>query len=214
MTTRINMTRTERNYRDEACSDARDMLDHFADEIASQARDGDVSDDINNDYPDGDAYHHESHVDKSYSLLDAAHLLDDLRDDEETDSGLWQGLDPRDAVSAQAAHTYGNAVASRWRDEIADLNDTLSGEEGEDRREGLARLWLILTVRFHFDAPPKTERDALVRAALAALSRGDVSPAGILADWLDDHGEKSADVRAALALANAPAEDDEDDDEE
>ena len=45
-----------------------------------------------------------------------------MRDDEETDSGLWQGLPPRDAIRAQAAYTYGNAVLREWRDLIDDIN--------------------------------------------------------------------------------------------
>lgn len=52
---------------------------------------GEASDDLLNDYPNGDSYHHESHVDRSYSVTEAAEILDAYSDYEETDSGLWEG---------------------------------------------------------------------------------------------------------------------------
>ena len=80
------------DYREEAQSDSNDMIEYFRDEIVDQLVDSDeASDDFNNDYAGGDSYHHESHVDKPYDLLESAELLDQLRDFEETDSGLWEG---------------------------------------------------------------------------------------------------------------------------
>ena len=65
---------------------------------------------------------HENHVDKSYTLSEAAELLDDLDDYEETDEGLWEDLSPRDAISAQAAYTYGNAVNYLFGDLTKKIN--------------------------------------------------------------------------------------------
>lgn len=111
------------DYRAEADSDARDTAREFLDTIVDAlCDDGEASDDLLNDYPGGDSYHHESHVDKSYSLMEAASLLDQLSDDEETDDGLWEGLPPREAVLAQAAYTYGNAVYSMFQDIIKSIN--------------------------------------------------------------------------------------------
>ena len=105
------MTTETTNYLREAADDAADTVRNFADEILEQLLDdGKASDDLLNDYPDGDAWHHESHVDKWYSMIDAAILIDQLDEFEETDSGLWQGQSFKDAISTCAAFTYGNAV--------------------------------------------------------------------------------------------------------
>lgn len=118
------MPREETNYWKEAREDAVEMVNHFEDEIVEQLIDkGEASDDYNNDYPDGDSYHHETHTDRGYTLLEAAKLLDDLSEYEESDSGLWEGLEPRRAVEVQAAFTYGNAVGSFWSDLIRDINE-------------------------------------------------------------------------------------------
>ena len=111
------------SYRDEARNDAKETISNFEEEILEQLHDkGEASDDLLNDYCNGDAWHHENHVDKSYRLTEAAELLDELSDCEETDSGLWEGLAPRDAISAQAAYTYGNAVYSEFQDLIREIN--------------------------------------------------------------------------------------------
>ena len=109
--------------RSDAQSDANDFVLNFEDEVIEQLIDkGKASDDFLNDYPGGDSYHHETHVDKWYSLSDAAEVLDELNEFEETDFGLWEGLAPRDAISAQAAYTYGNAVYSMAVDLIEEIN--------------------------------------------------------------------------------------------
>lgn len=112
-----------RNYLADARSDAAEMAASFADEIVEQITDdGEASTDLYNDYHNADAYHHENHVDRSYDLIEAAALLDQLDDYEETDHGLWDGLEPRRAIGAQAAYTYGNAVYALWREIIEEIN--------------------------------------------------------------------------------------------
>lgn len=160
------------NYRKEAEDDAKSMALEFLDQIVEQLEEkGKASDDLNNDYAGADSYHHETNVDRSYSLIEAAHILDDLdeivdqilnkgkasdRFDryphgdsyhhsthidrsydlmeadhlldelsrvEETDGGIWEGLDPREAVKTQAAYTYGNAVRSAWETLIENVNN-------------------------------------------------------------------------------------------
>lgn len=118
------MAEERTNYPREAEDDAKNMVEEFLDQIVEQLIEkGEASNDINNDYSGGDSYHHETHVDRSYSLLEAAELLDQLSDYEETDSGLWEGKEPRDAVTTQAAFTYGNAVYSEWNDLIEKINE-------------------------------------------------------------------------------------------
>lgn len=111
------------NYRNEASDDAADFAENFLDQIIEQiVENGKASDDFRNDYSDGDSYFYESYVDRGYSLKEAAELLDEL---EETDSGLWEGQSPRDAISTQAAFTYGNAVASFIHYLIEEINDAI-----------------------------------------------------------------------------------------
>jgi len=118
-------------YQKKAMEDADDAIEYFMDEIVEQLIEiGEAETDIQSrPYPQ--SYHHESHVDSSYSLLEAANLLDDLSDYEETDEGLWDGQMPRQAISIQAAFTYGNAVASMFSDEM----ETVNGDCGERARE-------------------------------------------------------------------------------
>lgn len=114
----------ETNYAKEAEDDAKMMVVEFSDQIVEKLiDDGEASDDLNNDYSNGDSYHHESHVDRSYTLLEAAKLLDQLSQFEETDRGLWEGQEPREAVVTQAAYTYGSAVYSEWTDFIKTINE-------------------------------------------------------------------------------------------
>lgn len=149
------MRQTANNYRQEAISDARDMADYFADTIVEALMDdGQASDDVYNDYSNGDAYHHETHVDKWYNLHDAAQCLDELSDFEETDEGLWDGLAPRDAIGAQAAYTYGNAVLSFFADLIREINDDDAIEE-------------LVTDHGEIEDPTDDQTEAF-RAALAA----------------------------------------------
>lgn len=111
-------------YLEEAQSDAQDAVETFADEIVEHLVDnGQVRIHPLNDLHKFDEYHHESHVDKEYHLSDAASLLDELAEFEETDDGLWEGLEPRRAISAQAAYTYGNAVLSLVDDLLKEIQD-------------------------------------------------------------------------------------------
>lgn len=122
------------DYRLEARNDAQEMVQHFIDEILEQLiEEGKASDDLLNDYPNGDAYHHERHVDKCYSLLEAATLLSELENFEESDSGLWEGLSPREAIKAQAAYTYGNAVYHYWNELIEEINLSIDIEEAIEK---------------------------------------------------------------------------------
>ena len=114
----------DKNWYKETLGDAIETIEHFEDDIVEQFEEsGEASDDLYNDYPNGDEYHHEHHTDRSYSLIEAAHLLSELSRYEETDSGLWEGLeDPERAIEVKAAFTYGNAVLSEFQDLIKELN--------------------------------------------------------------------------------------------
>lgn len=53
----------------------------------------------------------ESVTDRSYSITDAAFVIENS-DNVESDSGLWDGKDPSEALECQAAFTYANDVKS------------------------------------------------------------------------------------------------------
>ncbi len=124
------------NYHQDSQDDARETVLEYIDAIVEQLEEsGEASDDLYNDYSNGDVWHHECHVDRWYSLTEAAELLDQFCDHTETDNGLWEGLKPRQAISCQAAYTYGNAVYSEWTYLISRINDEYAEWENEDEED-------------------------------------------------------------------------------
>jgi len=101
------------------------ITDYFMDEIIDQIIDtGEASDDINNDYDNGDGIFHEVIIDRPYSLDEAAELLIQLYRHAEEDHGLWEGETDVDRIAEiQAAFTYGNAVWAEFDDLITDINN-------------------------------------------------------------------------------------------
>ncbi|MDD5527135.1 MAG: hypothetical protein PHE11_07020 [Candidatus Omnitrophica bacterium] len=113
------------NYRQEAEDDAANLvLEYFMDEIVDQIIDkGEASTDINNDYDNGDGIFHETIVDRSYHMTEAAELLSQLYRYVEEDSGLWEGETDVDRIAEiQAAYTYGNAVWDEFDTLITNIN--------------------------------------------------------------------------------------------
>lgn len=113
------------NYHQEAEDDAANLvLEYFMDEIVDQIIDkGEASADINNDYDNGDGIFHETIVDRSYHLTDAAELLSQLYRNAEEDTGLWEGETNVDRIAEiQAAYTYGNAVWDEFDTLIMNIN--------------------------------------------------------------------------------------------
>lgn len=208
------MTSERTDYRAEAESDAKTMFQEFVGQMCAQWEQyRKVSDDFNNDYAGGDDYHHGTHVDKEYDLTEAAAVLDQLSDYEETDYGLWQGLEPRRAIAAQAAYTYGNAVASCWHDIISDVNDDLAtltniiSDAHTDDADDDARQAELTTAGQRYlrlyAALIEAERrdyDGMAGAALDAAGAGDWTAALALADWLQERGHdwKAEAIRAAV----------------
>ncbi len=114
------------DYYVEALEDAANLiLDYFIDEIIDQIiENGEASNDINNDYYNGDGIFHEVITDRPYNMSEAAELLSQLYRYKEEDTGLWEGETDVDQIAEiQAAYTYGNAVWENWADLISDIND-------------------------------------------------------------------------------------------
>jgi len=116
------------NYRQEAEDDAANLvLEYFMDEIVDQLIDkGEASADINNDYANGDGIFHETIVDRSYHMTEAAELLSQLYEYAEEDAGLWEGETDIDRIAEiQAAYTYGNAVWDELETLIMNINSLM-----------------------------------------------------------------------------------------
>jgi hypothetical protein len=72
----------------------------------------------------------ESVIDRSYSLSDAAFVIENSNN-VESDSGLWDGKDPAEALETQAAFTYGNDV----RNEVEEIYEDLKMEFDSKKTE-------------------------------------------------------------------------------
>jgi hypothetical protein len=104
---------------------ARDLIrDNFIPEIVDFFMDeGEVPNDVNNDYANGDGIFHETIVDTDYDAEEAMELLSELSSFEEDDSGLWEGKDWNDILRIKAAYTFGNAVYDEFETLIASINE-------------------------------------------------------------------------------------------
>lgn len=92
-----------------------------------------------------DAWHSQI-TDKAYNLTDAAFIIENSGN-VETDRGLWEGQEPSDALSAQAAYTFSNDVWEKAQEMYEEIQEAIApalddldivldtdGEElGEDR---------------------------------------------------------------------------------
>lgn len=110
----------------DAVDEAKEFLrDNFLDEIVEQLVRGDeVSDDIYNDYPNGDELFHEQITDYYYSPREAVNILEEYGEHEETDSGLWEGASGWEQILGTiAAYTFSNAVMYEIRNFISEINE-------------------------------------------------------------------------------------------
>lgn len=213
------MAKNETDYRSEAEEAAWDMVEEFKDEMAESYcdNDGEISDDLFNDYTRGDEYHHQSNVDKSYSLTEAAELLEQLDEFEETDEGLWEGQSPKEAISTQAAYTYGAAVYSMWRDTVKDLQEKLQELYGTDSSQFEERVeeddnldaddywrsavqkWMTAYVWAKSRYSLNVDRP-MMDAIIAGLEEGDFTAMMVYADKVDERGSNSyAETVRAMA---------------
>jgi len=110
------------NYDREIEEEAYDFIfDH--DEMIVQALKDDADWDYN-DIDDLDQAWHECIVDRGYTIEDAAYIISECHN-EETDSGIWEGLDAGEALSAQAAYSYANDVWFKCEELYNELKDKM-----------------------------------------------------------------------------------------
>ena len=113
-------------YQNDVNTDAFDFLDEIEADIKEAIINGeeDVSE-IRCDetgYGYIQDYFHESVIDRSYSIEDAAFVIANC-ENEETDTGIWEGLEMHEAMQACAAYSYGNDVWEEVRDQYEGLAD-------------------------------------------------------------------------------------------
>lgn len=118
------------NYEKDILQEAKDFLSNNEDMIKEAIKNG-----ADWDYNDIDSLDENWHceiTDRSYSLEDAAYIISHA-DNVETDSGLWEGQDPQDALRAQAAYSYANDVWFECERIFKEMKDEY--EEDRDHEE-------------------------------------------------------------------------------
>jgi hypothetical protein len=85
---------------------------------------------------------HEQVTDIAFNDSDA-HFVIDNSSNTETDGGLWEGMEPDEAIRIQAAYTFSNdvkteatAIYDRVKDEVSDAMGDFEFEGGENERDG------------------------------------------------------------------------------
>jgi hypothetical protein len=145
-------------------------------------------------------------------------ILDRLSEFEETDNGLWEGQDPRAAISTQAAYTYANAVYGEWRDIIEELQGELEEMQGviecaasegpedydADATEEAVTLAGERYIRLYFVLSSMEDADhgGMVGAARRAACEGEFTAALVLADAVQGGDDKYGESKAN-AIRNA-----------
>lgn len=123
------------NYQKDVESEARDFLANNEEMIKEAIKD--EKDFDRNDIDHLDSAFHEGITDRAYSPEDAVFVLENC-DNEETDSGIWEGLkDWRQELSARAAYTFSNDVWFKCEEIFKEMKEELErcDEEDEEKRE-------------------------------------------------------------------------------
>lgn len=115
------------DYTRDVAEEAFDFLSEIDEDIKNAIVEGetDISEIVCDETGYGEIrdYFHESVVDRSYSIEDAAFVIANC-ENEETDRGIWEGLEMHEAMQACAAYSYGNDV---WN-EVESQYEGLLGE--------------------------------------------------------------------------------------
>lgn len=115
-------------YEKDVEQEAKDFLDNHEDDLKEAIKEGKDFD--RNDIDDLDSWFHEEITDRAYSLEDAAFVLAHSSE-VETDSGLWEGQDPGDAISTQAAFTFSNDVWFKCEEIYKEIKEEYESQKTE-----------------------------------------------------------------------------------
>lgn len=117
------------DYEKDVENEARDFLANHEEMIKDAIKDGKDFD--RNDIDDLDSAFHEDITGRSYSPEDAVFILEHC-DNEETDRGLWEGLDDwREELRARAAYSFSNDVWSKCEGLYNEMKEELERRRGE-----------------------------------------------------------------------------------
>ncbi len=130
------------NYEREVEKEAKEFLSENADDVVKQlvGFEEELSEDLCYERLNED-------LDRSYTPEDAIFVLDNS-ENEETDSGLWEGKDWRDELSIRAAFTYINDVRSKVEEIYKEMYEDFGSaaeelnpddEDHEQKLESLAK---------------------------------------------------------------------------
>jgi vacuolar-type H+-ATPase subunit I/STV1 len=119
------------NYYDKVQEEASNFVDQYIDEIFTDVEE----DGVNDLYEFVNDYRLHEWVDSDFiyvGLIESANIIEQS-DNVETDSGLWEGLEPTKAIESQAFFTYRNdmneyvmsIIKDRLEDRLAELEADL-----------------------------------------------------------------------------------------
>jgi hypothetical protein len=127
------------DYEKEVLDDAKDFIREHKEMIVEALENrGDFD---CNDMDGLDEAWNQEVVDRSYSLTDAAVILDNCHN-EESDYGLWEGREPEEAIESKAALSYANDMWEQCVDlfkEIEARFQDLIGESPDSEESDLAK---------------------------------------------------------------------------
>ncbi|MFK4132285.1 hypothetical protein ACI2KR_08325 [Pseudomonas luteola] len=123
-------------YQHTVAEEALSYLRDQEDAVKEMLRDG--TEEFDRNHSDIERSFHETIVDRAYGETHARHIIDNCSN-EETDDGLWEGLDEDDRLSTKAAYSYGNDVADEAESVYSNVYDAyqLNLESIDDALQGL-----------------------------------------------------------------------------
>src|SRR4030042_3569260 len=87
-----------------------------------------------NEIDDLDEWFHEEITDRAYTLKDAAYIISNC-ENEETDSGIWEGQDAKATLSSIAAYSFSNDVWLKCEEIYKEIKENFDTEKLEEKEE-------------------------------------------------------------------------------
>jgi predicted RNase H-like nuclease (RuvC/YqgF family) len=116
-------------YHNALDNDAEEFVDNYYDDFLDEIKGGYATRHFFDSFIDDDGKLH-SHIDEYLSLHEAVDIIENC-DNEETDSGLWEGMSPKEAIIAMAFWSYRLDIMEKVKELFKDkLTDELIEQEG------------------------------------------------------------------------------------
>lgn len=158
------------NYLDALIEDAKALVNDFFDRLTESVKDGDRIDAYR--FIDEDCDIHQ-HVDSLYiDFEDAFHILQNCTN-EETDSGLWEGQEPKQAIITMAFFTYRQelmeATQGAFLEKLEELAEAETNKLNDLKDELTTAEQDLETVQGVLDALEEDDKQELLEAQISAL---------------------------------------------